>query len=264
MRRTTWMLLVATAAWACDGGKGAAGAAGPAGPPGETGGRGETGADGPVGPRGEAGPPGLVWRGPWAEGATYQPGEVVRHEASGASYVCAQPTDDREPPGDGQWEVLARDGAAGAEGPAGTPPEEVCPDDMGRLSAGVCAETRRNVGSAPPFHDQFDELNERTAMAFCHLRGRRLCTTAELYVWNAIVLWDDVPPPFEQPDTRTGTRCEYGINAQPGHDLTIPREDRQAWVTAVGVVQDNNLEGVETLAENTCGSGTAVRCCLDL
>ena len=264
MRRTMWMLWVATAAWACEGAEGAAGAEGPPGQAGEIGGRGEAGAVGPVGPRGEAGAPGLVWRGPWTERGSYQPGEVVRHDASGASYVCVQPTEDQEPPGDGQWEVLARDGAPGAQGPAGSPPETVCPDDMGRLSAGVCAETQVTQGIDAPFHDQFDELNERTVMAFCHLRGRRLCTTAELYVWNAIVVWDDVPPPFEQPDTRTGTACEFAINAQPGHDLSIPHDNRQAWITSVGVVQDNNLENVYTLAEESCLSGTAVRCCLDL
>lgn len=112
---------------------GPAGEPGPAGPRGPQGDRGPVGPQGPkgdAGPAGEAGKdgkPGLVWRGKWVDGATYQPDEAVQHDGSG--WVNIQPDNRQRPPtyaamdsgssAGGGWTLLCRQGAAGA--PAAAP-----------------------------------------------------------------------------------------------------------------------------------------------
>ena len=77
---------------------------GPAGP---------TGAAGATGPQGPAGDPGIVWRGAWDSGTSYEANDAVYHE--GSSYVALQETTGDEPPSVGNWNLLVSQGESADE-----------------------------------------------------------------------------------------------------------------------------------------------------
>lgn len=61
----------------------------------------------------------LAWRGTWTGDVEYQPGEVVSYDNS--SYVAEAATAGEEPNAkEGPWALMAAQGTAGAQGPAGT------------------------------------------------------------------------------------------------------------------------------------------------
>jgi hypothetical protein len=61
----------------------------------------------------------LSWRGSWSRDAEYQPGQVVSYGNS--SYVAETGTAGEVPnPKEGPWALMAAQGTAGAQGPAGT------------------------------------------------------------------------------------------------------------------------------------------------
>jgi hypothetical protein len=61
----------------------------------------------------------LAWRGTWTRDTAYQPGQVVSYGNS--SYVAESATAGETPnPKEGPWALMAAQGAAGAQGPAGT------------------------------------------------------------------------------------------------------------------------------------------------
>lgn len=103
-----------------DGRDGAPGERGERGLPGE---RGPLGTPGQAGEPGAPGQPGMIWRGRYAEGRTYLPGDAVQF--AGSSWIAT--TETRQPPpnyaamdsgsasGNG-WDLLCRQGAAGAPG----------------------------------------------------------------------------------------------------------------------------------------------------
>lgn len=95
-----------------DGVQGPQGPVGPPGPQGPQGPRGETGDTGPQGPAGDAGRPGVVWRGAFVQGATYQPGDAVALD--GSSWVAKFETSGRPTVGSIDWDVLARKGDDGS------------------------------------------------------------------------------------------------------------------------------------------------------
>jgi hypothetical protein len=91
---------------------GAPGAIGPIGP------AGAIGADGPIGPTGPAGTIGVVTN--WSSSTTYQAGQVVFCAAcssSGSSYVALASNTNQDPPTQtGFWNLIAEQGAIGAQG----------------------------------------------------------------------------------------------------------------------------------------------------
>jgi hypothetical protein len=61
----------------------------------------------------------LAWRGSWSEEAKYEPGQVVSYDDS--SYVAEAATAGEAPNAkEGPWALMAAEGAAGAQGQAGT------------------------------------------------------------------------------------------------------------------------------------------------
>ena len=61
----------------------------------------------------------LAWRGSWTRDAEYQPGQVVSYGNS--SYVAEVATAGQTPNAkEGPWALMAAQGTAGAQGPAGT------------------------------------------------------------------------------------------------------------------------------------------------
>lgn len=76
-----------------------------------TGAPGRPGTDGRAGKDGTDGKPGLVWRGKWKRGRTYQADDAVEHK--GSSYVATGEVD-REPPKG--WDLLAAKGEDGKDG----------------------------------------------------------------------------------------------------------------------------------------------------
>jgi len=90
---------------------GAKGDTGPIGPRGE---RGEIGMQGPPGPKGD---PGIVWKGSFAAGSQYEPGDAVALD--GSSWIARHATTARPTPGAVDWDLLARKGEIGAPGARG-------------------------------------------------------------------------------------------------------------------------------------------------
>jgi hypothetical protein len=64
-----------------------------------------------------AGPPGLVWRGAWDNDASYVKDDAVEHQ--GSAYVAIAPSTNVQPPDPAYWDLLAEQGADGAQGPQG-------------------------------------------------------------------------------------------------------------------------------------------------
>lgn len=65
--------------------------------------------------RGADGSPGLIWKGEWQRGITYEPGDVVRY--SRASYIALEQTVGVAPGSDKRrWELMVRDGEDGGGG----------------------------------------------------------------------------------------------------------------------------------------------------
>ena len=65
--------------------------------------------------RGAPGAPGLVWKGEWQRGTTYQAGDVVRYRA--ASYIAVRETVGVQPGTDKRhWDVMVKDGTDGGGG----------------------------------------------------------------------------------------------------------------------------------------------------
>ena len=100
--------------------QGPQGAQGPEGIPGVDGQDGERGLDGAMGergatgiqgPKGDPGKPGLVWKGAYATGNQYAPGDAV--ELDGSSWIAQHPTNSRPQAGNVDWHVLALKGAGG-------------------------------------------------------------------------------------------------------------------------------------------------------
>lgn len=60
---------------------------------------------------------GLVQKGDWQAGVTYQMLDVVRY--NGARYGCKVPSTTATPSDDTKWELWVSDGAVGPQGPAG-------------------------------------------------------------------------------------------------------------------------------------------------
>jgi len=101
---------------------GSTGPIGPAGPIGATGlqgPKGEPGSDGLTGPQGPAGSPGLVYRGPYTPTTAYARGDVVL--SGGTSFISLADGNYGTAPESGApwWQVLAAEGGAGPQGPAG-------------------------------------------------------------------------------------------------------------------------------------------------
>lgn len=122
---------------ACNGSTGSTGSQGPTGPTGPKGDKGDQGLQGVVGPRGDTGPAGLpgpqgiqglpgpqgtkglVWRGAWAPGTTYQPDDAIEH--NGTAWIAIGASTGSPPPSS-EWQLLAAkgdQGAVGAQGPQG-------------------------------------------------------------------------------------------------------------------------------------------------
>jgi len=97
--------------------KGATGAAGATGATGATGAAGATGATGADGADGADGDPGLLWRGPWSGGSSYDVGEAV--ESAGSSWIALTASTNVLPVAGAYWQLLAARGADGAS--TGTP-----------------------------------------------------------------------------------------------------------------------------------------------
>lgn len=105
-----------------EGPQGVQGPEGIQGPKGDTGAQGPTGAEGPQGPQGD---PGLIYRGFWSSGDTYNSDETVTY--NGSSYISLRVNIGQNPsvsPDD--WGLLAAKGdvgpvgATGPEGPQGS------------------------------------------------------------------------------------------------------------------------------------------------
>ncbi|TWH46320.1 hypothetical protein [Sporomusa sp. KB1] len=105
-----------------EGTEGPPGPQGPAGPQGEQGPVGPTGPQGLRGPAGPGGPAGLAWKGSWSNTTTYQKDDAVGYQ--GASYFCLDAHTNVPPTGNASsetyWALLASQGAAGPQGPAGS------------------------------------------------------------------------------------------------------------------------------------------------
>jgi len=85
---------------------------GPQGPPGPPGDDGQDGADG------ADGPPGLVWRGVWDSGTSYDAPDAV--EFAGSSWVALGPSLNSEPDSNpSDWDLLAQKGDDGDDGDSG-------------------------------------------------------------------------------------------------------------------------------------------------
>lgn len=93
---------------------------GPMGPPGPPGSAGPNGPAGPQGPVGPQGPPGsgLIFKGNWTAGATYNPNDVVDY--SGNMYIALNTVTSNTPPNTdtANW-LVAGSGLPGPIGPAG-------------------------------------------------------------------------------------------------------------------------------------------------
>lgn len=101
--------------------RGEPGPVGPAGPWGPTGKQGERGFTGPQGsrgpegkqgPKGDKGEPGLVWRGNFAAGSAYKPGDAVALD--GSSWIALNSTSARPTSASPDWNLLAKKGDPGA------------------------------------------------------------------------------------------------------------------------------------------------------
>ena len=108
----------ATGAQGAPGPKGDKGDTGETGATGAKGDKGDTGETGAKGDKGDKGDPGLAWRGTWSPTELYGPGDVVHYARD--AYVATALTTMTEPDGPlAPWQVLARGGMTGAQGPQG-------------------------------------------------------------------------------------------------------------------------------------------------
>ncbi|NKI57273.1 hypothetical protein HCG46_03325 [Labrenzia sp. PO1] len=105
-----------------EGPQGVQGPEGIQGPKGDTGAQGSTGAEGPQGPQGD---PGLIYRGFWSSGDTYNSDETVTY--NGSSYISLRVNIGQNPSvSSDDWGLLAAKGdvgpvgATGPEGPQGS------------------------------------------------------------------------------------------------------------------------------------------------
>jgi hypothetical protein len=74
-----------------------------------------TGPQGPPGPPGDDGAPGLVWRGPWDSGTSYDAPDAV--EFGGSSWVALGPSLNSQPDSNpSDWDLLAQKGDDGTSG----------------------------------------------------------------------------------------------------------------------------------------------------
>lgn len=92
----------------------------PAGPQGAIGPKGDAGPVGPSADKCDPGSPGLSWKGPWSDAASYSSGDVGYLE--GASWVAKSSSPIGNMPHllSGQWTLLADHGAVGPKGDPGT------------------------------------------------------------------------------------------------------------------------------------------------
>lgn len=97
--------------------EGPQGEQGPQGDRGEQGPAGEPGPAGKVGKNGKDGEPGLVWRGDWQKGRTYDKGDAVAFQ--GASWIAAFRTATQPRLGASAWDPLALRGKTGKDGERG-------------------------------------------------------------------------------------------------------------------------------------------------
>lgn len=95
--------------------RGELGPQGPQGPQGERGFIGPQGSRGPEGapgPKGDKGDPGIVWKGEFATGGVYKPGDAVALE--GSSWIALHQTAARPTSASPDWNLLAKKGDPGA------------------------------------------------------------------------------------------------------------------------------------------------------
>jgi hypothetical protein len=250
----------------CSGADGGEGRVGPEGPAGETGESGPAGAQGPPGERGADGAPGLRWRGGWSADETYAAGDVVRHAPAAGAYVAQVEAPAMPPPDPEAWGLLAADGAEGPAGPAGVPPERVCPDDMTRFAAGLCIEDLSFGLPGTIVPEDLLPLDPYNAMSVCHRRGRRLCTNDELLLFSHVAVYETVEPAFGPADNRGAVSCEWALSGQQGYRRSaIPTvEERQPWIAPIDVRAYDDGDETLYVRLNDCGDNTGVRCCLDI
>ena len=113
----------ATGASGTNGTNGVTGAQGPTGPTGLTGATGAAGTNGTNGATGATGPSGWIWTGPYNNGITYVPNQVV--EYNGSTYIMTSyiGAGGYNPVGNpGNWQLISAagtNGSTGAQGPTG-------------------------------------------------------------------------------------------------------------------------------------------------
>lgn len=143
------------------GATGPQGAPGPIGLTGATGPKGDLGATGPAGP---AGARGVNWRGEWAAGTAYAPGDAVSN--GGASWFAKAASTGVTPVAGASWDLLADKGATGRGragrscrrgGRAGPPRRRRSPGNQGRQ--------RRHRVNRPGWTPGADRANRRDGSA---------------------------------------------------------------------------------------------------
>lgn len=131
---------------------------------------------GPEGVEGPQGEPGMVWRGAWGSGTTYDADDVVFH--IGSSYISLENDNlNNEPGNSSAWDLVALEGAEGPEGPAGASAsfdEQQC--DPGLFVFGVDGngDLLCRTVEAPPFiADCVDpaEWDSATDLSRCDYAG---------------------------------------------------------------------------------------------
>lgn len=149
--------------------------------------------------------PNLKWRGQWAEGTAYEPGDFVRH-TDGSIYIALQASAGRAPdaapliwdtlmvqpeaiqgepglrgvPGaqgrqgpTGEPGIPGPAGPQGPQGPAGEVPLRACPEGTFALTRSRCMELEKRERAIDP-------NDARVALEGCRNVGRRLCTYEEM------------------------------------------------------------------------------------